>query len=222
MKDINSPSVNDNRNYDYKDCPEENRREYDYFIKTIPNGAKVLDLGCGNGSLMKQLETVKQIKTHGIELSKSGVAVCKDKGLQVTEGRIDEALPFPNKSFDYAICNVTIQMVQYPEVLLREMKRVANHQIITFPNFGFYKNRIEMLFMGRMPRKALFGYSWYSTGHIHQLSTLDFRELVSDIGGLQILEETTMPHGNSMVAALQRQFPNLLNVLSIFRLTAQL
>jgi methionine biosynthesis protein MetW len=82
-----------------------------------------------------------------------------------------------NKQFDYAICNVTIQMVMYPEVLLSEMKRISHYQIISFPNFANWRNRLDLLLKGRMPKPMLFGYDWYNTGHIHQLSLKDFLDL---------------------------------------------
>lgn len=221
MKDINSPAANDNRSYDYTNCPTEMRAEYSYFLNNIPRNSTVIDLGCGNGSLMQLLQSTCNAQVEGIEISESGVAACTSKGLKVSQGRIDCTLPYADKQFDFAVCNVTMQMVEYPEILMAEMARIAKYQIVTFPNFAFYKNRVELLFKGRMPKKGLFGYKWYSTGHIHQLSNTDFKELINDIGGLHIMEETTMPHQNPLVAKLQDVFPNVFSVLSIFKLYSQ-
>ncbi len=127
--------MNDNRNYDYITYPEEQRTEYDIIAGWVPEGAKVVDLGCGNGALMQLLQSAKQCSCYGVELSDSGVKACLQKGLQVQQGSIDSELPFPDNSFDIAICNVTIQMVLYPEILLKEMKRISRSQIISFPNF---------------------------------------------------------------------------------------
>ncbi len=218
--DINSPKFNDNRNYDYTDCPEENRAEYKLIASMIRENARVIDLGCGNGSLLKMLKEQKKALVSGIEISKSGVAACRQKGLDVNEGKIDEPLPFPDKSFDYAICNVTIQMVSYPEILLSEMKRVADNLIISFPNFGFYRNRIDMLANGRMPRPMLFGYSWYSTGHIHQLSIADFHELVEKVGGLRIKAAAFADPTSGLKRYMQQIAPNLFQLLPVFLLTA--
>jgi methionine biosynthesis protein MetW len=116
----------------------------------------------------------------------------------------------------YAVCNVTIQMVMYPEILLREMKRVSRYQIISFPNFAFWKNRIELLLKGRMPKRMLFGYSWYSTGHIHQLSINDFLQLLHDVGGLTVESRWT---DRSSIAArnlLNTLFPNMFQLLAVF------
>ncbi len=153
-----------------------------------------------------------------MELSPSGVEVCKAAGLDVQTGSIDQPLPFNDNTFDYAICNVTIQMVMYPEILLSEMKRVAKHQIISFPNFAFYKNRIDLLLNGRMPQNGLFGYQWFDTGHIHQLSIRDFELLVERVGGLEILEKRSVESGNSVKNFLIKSFPNLFEQIPVFLL----
>ena len=215
---IDNPIINDNRNYDYTQFPTEERHEYEVIAGFIPSGAKVIDLGCGNGSLLQKLIKEKNISGVGVETSKSGIDVCNKKGLTVIDARIDQPLNFTDNSFDYSICNVTIQMVMYPEVLLKEMKRISGHQIISFPNFGFYKNRIDLLLNGRMPRPMLFNYNWYLTGHIHQLSMKDFFELVDNVGGLKVkhlfLESSTNPVKNY----LMKKYPNAFQVLPIFLL----
>lgn len=169
--------MGDNRNYVYAGEQLNQRPEYQYISKWITAQARVLDLGCGNGALLHSLKEKKQIKEAGIEIAESGVAICKKYGLAVNPGRIDEGLPqIPDNAFDFAVCNVTIQMVMNPEIVLQEMKRVARFQIVSFPNFAFFWQRLDLLFAGRMPRKLLYGYDWYSTGHIHQLSIKDFRQ----------------------------------------------
>jgi methionine biosynthesis protein MetW len=171
---------------------------------------------------LERLRDEKGVNGTGIELSESGVSICRQKGLSVSAGRIDEPLPFADHEFDFAICNVTIQMVLYPEILLSEMKRIAKYQIVSFPNFGFVKNRVEMLFRGRMPKHMLFGYHWYSTGHIHQLSMTDFYELVGKIGGLRIVKNECRDTENTFKKALRKLFPNLFQILPVFLLTSEL
>ncbi len=216
MNHIDDPAMQDNRNYIYTGSVNSTRPEYDSIIGLVESGAKVIDLGCGDGALLEGLIKNKGVEGKGIELSESGVDICIQKKLDVIKGQIDTILPFENNSFDYAICNVTIQMVNYPEVLLREMKRISKHQIISFPNFAFYKNRIEMFLKGRMPKRMLFGYNWYSTGHIHQLSIKDFYELLNEVGGLKIKKVILQQSGNPVKNYLMRAFPNLLQVLPIF------
>ena len=143
---IDIPGKDDNRQYDYSQNQSQNRAEYDYIIQLVSSGSRVIDLGCGNGSLLKKLVEEKNVIAQGIELSVSGVEACRNKGLDVLQSRIDEKLPFKDLEFDFSICNVTMQMVMYPEVLLKEMKRISKYQIISFPNFAFYKNRIDLLF----------------------------------------------------------------------------
>lgn len=215
--DINSPKFNDNRNYSYS-SEVEKRDEYSIFIELIKPNSKVIDLGCGNGSLLSLLIEEKNITATGVEISESGVAVCKNKGLNVIKGRIDEPLNYDDNSFDYAICNVTIQMVMFPEILLKEMKRISKFQIISFPNFAFYKNRIDLLMNGRMPKPMMFDYKWYSTGHIHQLSINDFYELLNDIGGFRIVEIYLGKSNNPIKNFLLQKFPNLFQILTVFLL----
>lgn len=215
---IDDPTINDNRKYDYSQFNESERHEYPIIVKMIAPGSRVLDLGCGNGALLDLLKKEKQIQESGLEISESGVFVCQQKGLHVRAGRIDELLPFDTDTFDYAICNVTIQMVMYPEVLLKEMKRVARYQIISFPNFGFWRNRIDLLLHGRMPKPMLFGYSWYSTGHIHQLSFSDFEQLVGVVGGLQIKQRVFDQPTDRLRQTIATMFPELFHLLGIYLL----
>lgn len=198
---------NDNRNYNYADFPSEKRVEYDKVASLLAPGSKVLDLGCGNGSLMEVMIAEKQCTCAGMELSPSGVEACRAKGLQVTGGRIDEPLPYADNEFDVAVCNVTIQMVMYPEVLLAEMKRVARRQIISFPNFAYFRNRLDLLLHGHMPRRMLFGYQWYNTGHIHQLSISDYEALVKHTGGLRISAMLYVPVGFKLIDGMGSLMP---------------
>ncbi|MBK7632176.1 MAG: methyltransferase domain-containing protein [Ignavibacteriales bacterium] len=216
--DINSPKYNDNRKYDYSFTENEDRNEYSRIVDLISPNSKVIDMGCGNGSLLNLLKEKKNIQEFGIELSESGVEVCRKKELNVVQGRIDEELKITDNAFDYAICNVTIQMVNYPEILLKEMKRISKRQIISFPNFGFYKNRIDFLAKGRMPKPMLFGYSWYSTGHLHQLTIKDFYELIIYVEGIKVINVVLEKSSNPIKNYFLTRYPNLFQVLPIFLL----
>ena len=217
-KDINSPNFNDNRDYDYSEFSDEHRAEYDLIIGLIEPNSKVIDLGCGNGSLINLLMKQKNCEVTGIELSASGVLAAKNKGLNVTEGRIDSPLLFKDNEFDFAICNVTIQMTMYPEVLFNEMKRIAKSIIISFPNFAFYKNRLQLLVKGTMPQCMLFGYEWYSTGHIHQLSIKDFTCFVSKYKDVKIEKMEFIKTNKWIKDLLIKTFPNLFLILPVFYL----
>lgn len=218
---IDDPNIHDNRKYDYTDHTDIERGEYPIVVDMVKTNSKVIDLGCGNGSLLARLKKEKNTAGTGVEISESGVAMCQQRGLDVRYGRIDERLPFDDNSFDYAICNVTIQMVMYPEILLKEMKRVAKYQIVSFPNFGFWRNRLDLFFNGRMPRPMLFNYSWYSTGHIHQLSFADFHQLVADVGGLKVVERRFAEPQDPIRRIAASIFPDLFHLLGIYLLEKQ-
>jgi len=217
-KVLDNPQVTDNRNYDYSGFEEIERPEYDIISGFVAQNSSVVDLGCGNGTLLQKLQREKNCTGKGIELSPSAVEVCLKKHLDVLNSRIDTPSTFEANSFDYAICNVTIQMVMYPEVLLTEMKRIAKKQIISFPNFAYYKNRIDILLNGVMPRPQLFGYSWYNTGHIHQLSLIDFQHLLEKVGGLKVVSQYFVSTDSGWKNFLMKLFPNLFQPITIFLL----
>jgi methionine biosynthesis protein MetW len=215
---FDSPEQNDNRRYDYSAHAVEDRYEYGPIAAFIEHGSSVVDLGCGNGSLMARIAAERSAVVRGVELSASGVEACTRKGLSVIHGSIDQPMPFRDDEFDYAVCNVTMQMVMYPEVLLREMKRIAKRQIVSFPNFANWRNRMELLFHGRMPQSMLYGYPWYSTGHIHQFSVNDFYELAASVGGLRIVGHHYETTRNPVENVLLTRFPNLFQKIPIYLL----
>mgnify|MGYP001809580214 CR=1 FL=1 len=212
-KEIDNPLLNDNRDYQYND-EYYNRHEFSVIKNWIPKNSKIIDLGCGNGALMSYLKK-ENIDVEGIEIAKSGVEVCLKNGLKVIRGAIDEKATYQIYSdyqFDYSICNVTIQMVKYPEILINEMKRISKYQIISFPNFAYLENRLDLLFNGVMPRKMLYKYKWYNTGHIHQLSLRDFKNFCRE-NKLQIIKRQDF----GCFSFISRWFwPNLFSKESIF------
>ena len=184
MNFIDNPVSNDNRQYKY-DKDFYFREEFPIIADWVEEGSKIIDLGCGNGALIKFILDKKNVEIEGIERSSSGVEVCRGAGFNVVVGEIDKKETYQNYSdqqFDYAICNVTLQMVMFPEVLLQEMNRISKNLIISFPNFAHISNRLDLLFKGRMPQSMLYGYKWYNTGHIHQFSLNDFKKIVAKMG----------------------------------------
>lgn len=208
--------MNDNRNYLYSKDSYIQRAEYPIIVDWIPTGSSVIDLGCGDGTLLSLLK-VKGVDGVGIDVSKSAVTSAMKKNVNVYQGRIDTKIKFKNKQFKYAICNTSIQMMMYPEIMLSEMVRISEKQIISFPNFAFILNRLELLLRGRMPKFMLYGYSWYSTGHIHQLSIYDFRVYCKD-ARLKILDAKYYSPGgySSLLTPLINLFPNSLALSAIF------
>lgn len=212
-KEIDNPLLNDNRDYQYNG-EYYNRHEFSVIKNWIPKNSKIIDLGCGNGALMSYLKK-ENIDVEGIEIAKSGVEVCLKNGLKVIRGAIDEKATYQIYSdyqFDYSICNVTIQMVKYPEILINEMKRISKYQIISFPNFAYLENRFDLFFNGVMPRKMLYRYKWYNTGHIHQLSIKDFKNFCRE-NNLRIIKRKDF---GCFSFISQWLWPNLFSKESIF------
>lgn len=208
----------DNRNYSYELDSESDRLEYAFINSLVKDRSAVVDLGCGDGTLLAIMKK-KGITGQGIDISKSAVLAAKRKGIKAFIGRIDRKLPFKDNQFDYAVCNVTLQMVLYPEILMTEMRRIAGKQIITFPNFAFIGNRLDLLLNGRMPKTMIPGFAWYSTGHIHQLSIRDFEELTEKLK-FKILKRFFLYPKQKHFAEKLRLFPNLLATEALYLLEA--
>jgi methionine biosynthesis protein MetW len=150
---------------------------YDLVLSIVPDGSKVLDLGCGDGILLHRLQKEKDVKGFGVEISESGVSKCVEKGLYCYQGDIDEGLSdYRDNSFDFVILNLTLQNTKKPRYVLKETMRIGKKAIISFPNFGYYKTRLNILAKGKVPRNELFPYEWYESPDIHMLSIDNFQE----------------------------------------------
>jgi len=155
--------------------PGGTRIDHDIILDIVPRGAKVLDLGCGDGSLLEKLIRIKEVRGSGIEISDDGVRACIAKGLPVLQGDIDMGLlDYPDRSFDYIILNQTLQAVKKPDVVLGEMLRVGEKAVVGFPNFAYWKMRMFLLLQGRMPKTEFLPYEWFDTPNIHFCSIEDF------------------------------------------------
>jgi methionine biosynthesis protein MetW len=148
----------------------------------VKPGAKVLDVGCGDGELLKILTETKGVDGRGIEISREGVNLCVAKGLAVIQGDADTDLAdYPNDAFDYVILSQTLQATWQPRVVLEHMLRIGERAIVSFPNFGHWKMRLKLLFLGRMPRTKNLPDTWYDTQNIHFCTIRDFRDLCNEI-----------------------------------------
>lgn len=152
----------------------------------IKSGSRVLDIGCGDGSLLKFLNETKNVDGRGIELSQKGVNDCVAKGLSVIQGDADTDLfNYPDKSFDYVVLSQTLQATRHPKIVLEQMLRIGKCGVVSFPNFGHWKLRFQLMFTGRMPMTGILSNPWYDTPNIHFCTIRDFVDLV-DICGARI------------------------------------
>ena len=144
----------------------------------VERGAKVLDVGCGDGELLRLLGETRGVDGRGIELSREGVNECVAKGLAVIQGDADTDLAdYPDDAFDYVILSQTLQATRHPRVVLEHMLRIGRRAVVSFPNFGHWQVRLQLLFAGHMPQTDILPYSWYDTPNIHHCTIKDFRQL---------------------------------------------
>ena len=151
------------------------KKEFKIISELIKNDTRVLDVGSGDGTLMKYLQNIKNIDARGLEISKDKVQNSIGKGLTIIEGNAEEDLyQFPDSSFDYAILSQTLQAFYNPEKVINDLLRVANNAIVTIPNFGYWKIRLHLLFKGTMPITKNLPDEWYNTPNLHMCSIKDF------------------------------------------------
>ena len=151
------------------------KKEFQIISDLIENNTRVLDVGCGDGTLMKYLKDKKNVDTRGLEISKNNVQICISKGLTVIEGNAEKDLKqFPNSSFNYAILSQTLQAFYNPERVIDDLLNVAEKAIVTIPNFGFWKVRLDLLIKGTMPITKNLPDEWYNTPNLHMCTIKDF------------------------------------------------
>jgi methionine biosynthesis protein MetW len=155
------------------------RVDLQFVSGMVAPGSRVLDIGCGDGALLHLLEREKQVDGRGIELSQSGVNNCVAKGLSVIQGDADTDLAnYPDGAFDYVILSQTLQATRHPRAVLEDMLRIGRFAIVSFPNFGHWRLRLQLLFRGRMPMTGILAKPWYETENIHFCTIRDFVGLV--------------------------------------------
>jgi methionine biosynthesis protein MetW len=162
--------------------PHTNRVDLLAISQLVTPGARVLDIGCGDGQLLKLLEATRGVDGRGIEISQKGVNECVARGLSVIQGDADSDLvDFPDQAFDFVILSQTLQATHHPRVVVEQMIRIGRKAIIAFPNFGFWRVRAALAFRGTMPVTRNLPYSWYDTPNIHFCTIRDFVSLCRDV-----------------------------------------
>ncbi len=188
------------------------RSDFAAIAQWVTPNAKVLDLGCGDGSLLKYLAETRNIRGYGIEIADANVLACVEKNVNVIQMDLEAGLSgFESQSFDFVILSQTLQAMHHIEQLVAEILRVGKHGIVTIPNFGYWRHRLQVL-GGHMPVSKDLPYQWYDTPNIHFCTFADFETFCRD-HGVQMLERHIMCDGASVTV-----LPNLFGKLAVYRL----
>lgn len=187
------------------------RPDLEIIAEVIKPGARVLDLGCGEGELLAYLQTSKQVNGYGLEIDPDNITTCLHNGVNVIEQDLDEGLDnFPDDSFDLVVMTETLQAVQNPDRMLDDMLRIGGECIVTFPNFGYWKNRLQVV-TGHMPVSDNLPYQWFDTPNVHLCTIADFDGFCRE-RGVRVLERKVLTGGRPVGF-----WRNFLGALAVYR-----
>jgi len=193
------------------------KNEFKIIINLLPAQSRVLDVGCGDGTLIEALINQKDIDARGIELEENKVKQCISKGLSVIQGNAETELgQFPDKAFDFVILSQTLQAFYQPENVLNELLRIGKKVIISIPNFGYWQVRTSLLFFGKMPITKSLPDSWYNTPNLHVCSIKDFYQFCDK---KKIKMDRIIGINNEKISSINRvnlEMKNLLSEVGIF------
>ena len=188
------------------------RADLAFISKWVGDGAHVLDLGCGDGTMLDHLQTVKHCSGYGIEIDAERIRACARRGINVIEHDMENGLGlFGDDSFDTLLCLSSLQMMKNVEALLKDFARVGREAIVSFPNFAYWPHRLALL-GGRMPVSRSLPYDWYDTPNVRCATIRDFEELANQVG-LDVLECVALHEGKPITF-----MPNVRGSLAVFRL----
>jgi len=192
------------------------RPDFEIISEWIAPDSRVLDLGCGDGSLLSFLHASRRVNGYGLEIDEDKILKCIESGVNVIQTDLDAGLSdFDADSFDYVVLSQTLQAVLYPEHLLDEMLRVGREGIVSFPNFGYWPNRLQILLGGHMPVSRNLPNEWYNTPNIHLCTLKDFERLCAK-KGITILQRTVVDQAHR-TNWWMRLLPNLLGEIALYR-----
>lgn len=192
------------------------RSELALISEWIRPGSRVLDLGCGEGLLLRHLRDTRDVIGYGLEIDPDNIRSCVEKGIPVIQTNLDQGLQdFDPASFDYVVMTQTLQAVRYPEHLLNEMLRVGREGIVTFSNLGHWRCRLKLALSGRMPVSGEADWEWYNSPNIHLCTVHDF-ETLCGTAGIGIVERTFIDNVHRRHVAA-RLLPNLLGEVALYR-----
>ena len=196
------------------------RAEHRLIADWISSGARVLDLGCGNGEFLEALAAEKGVTGYGIEIDTDNIIACLDRGVNVLQSNLDAGLSdFDDNSFDYVVMTQTVQAMRFPHRVIEEILRIGREGIVTFPNMGHWKCRWQIA-TGRMPVTRHLPDTWYDTPNIHMCTIADFESLCAD-ARLDVVQRATVDSQHRAVIGMQL-LPNLLAEIAIYRLRKKL
>lgn len=186
------------------------RPDLSVVAELVPDGARVLDLGCGDGALLDELIRNRGCSGQGVEVSPEAFYACLGRGIPVVSADIDQGLPdFADGSFDVVVLSQTLQAVHRPERVVREMMRVAPIGIVSFSNYGHLSLRVRLMTRGRMPTSRLFPHTWYETPTIHPCTIRDFEDFL-EVEGMRAVERVLVDSRGRRVDGLRHRAPNVL------------
>ncbi len=192
------------------------RHDFAAIAQWIRHGAHVLDLGCGDGTLLRSLRETRAANGYGIEIDDAKIVASVRNGVSVIQSNLESGLSgFESHSFDYVILSQTLQAVRHTEDLLKEMLRVGREGIVSFPNFGYWRLRAQIFLGGRMPVSRNLPYEWYNTPNVHLFTIADFDSFCAT-RGIRVLERVVMNEQGERISVL----PNLLGAVAVYRLDA--
>ncbi len=187
------------------------RYEFELIASWIPEKARVLDLGCGDGVLLAGLSATHGVDGYGVEIDDAGVLASVRNGVNVIQMDMETGLStFEDNAFDFVILSHTLQAMRNVELVMREMLRVGREGIVTFPNFGYWRHRLDIL-KGHMPVSRTLPYQWFDTPNIHLCTVKDFEDLCAKLGA-EILDERVISGGRTVSF-----LPNLMGNVGVFR-----
>ena len=194
------------------------RPDFEVIAGWIEPGHRVLDLGCGDGSLLRHLIDTRGVKGWGVEIEDANILAAIKKGINVIQGNLERGLDeFADQAFDHVVLSRTLQTVRHTEGILREMLRVGREAVVSFPNFAYWKN-LRSVLDGRMPVSEDLPYQWYNSPNVRFFTLLDF-EALCDQMGLIIRERHVLDEGGNIVQAQDNSEVNFLGSLAVYRLT---